>query len=77
MLNVIKQNRLHQKLIRPEGDPGRRAGYNQILGEGHNVHVSVGGLDSITLLLFLRSIGLDDVPAISVSALESVLKPSK
>ena len=44
--------------------------YNQILGEGHNVHVSVGGLDSITLLLFLRSIGLDDVPAISVSALE-------
>ncbi|MEG2136054.1 MAG: hypothetical protein RR150_08200 [Clostridia bacterium] len=34
-----------------------------------NYHVSVGGLDSITLLLFLRSIGLD-VPAISVSSLE-------
>lgn len=34
-----------------------------------NTHVSVGGLDSITLLLFLRSIGLD-VPAISVSTLE-------
>ena len=34
-----------------------------------NVHVSVGGLDSITLLCFIRSIGLD-VPAISVSALE-------
>ena len=32
-------------------------------------HVSVGGLDSITLLLFLRSIGVN-VPAISVSALE-------
>lgn len=32
-------------------------------------HVSVGGLDSITLLLFLRSIGID-VPAISVSVLE-------
>lgn len=31
--------------------------------------VSVGGLDSITLLLFLRSIGID-VPAVSVSALE-------
>ena len=43
--------------------------HNQILGEGHNVHVSVGGLDSITLLLFLRSIGLD-VPAVSVSTLE-------
>ena len=36
---------------------------------GMNAHVSVGGLDSITLLLFLRKIGID-VPAISVSALE-------
>lgn len=36
---------------------------------GLNTHVSVGGLDSITLLLFLRSIGID-VPAISVSILE-------
>ena len=32
-------------------------------------HVSVGGLDSITLLVFLRKIGID-VPAISVSSLE-------
>lgn len=44
--------------------------YDEIVGNrGANVHVSVGGLDSITLLLFLRSIGLD-VEAISVSALE-------
>ena len=34
-----------------------------------NYHVSVGGLDSITLLVFLRSIGID-CPAISVSSLE-------
>ncbi len=34
-----------------------------------NYHVSVGGLDSITLLLFLRSLGID-CPAISVSSLE-------
>lgn len=34
-----------------------------------NCYVAVGGLDSITLLLFLRSIGID-VPAISVSTLE-------
>jgi len=34
-----------------------------------NAHVSVGGLDSIVLLLLLRKIGID-VPAISVSALE-------
>ena len=36
---------------------------------GLNTHVSVGGLDSITLLIFLRSIGID-CPAISVSTLE-------
>lgn len=34
-----------------------------------NCYVAVGGLDSITLLLFLRSIGID-VPAVSVSHLE-------
>lgn len=36
---------------------------------GMTAHVSVGGLDSITLLVFLKSIGID-VPAISVSSLE-------
>lgn len=36
---------------------------------GLNYHVSVGGLDSITLLVFLRSIGID-CPAVSVSSLE-------
>lgn len=36
---------------------------------GFSAHISVGGLDSITLLLFLRKIGLN-VPAISVSSLE-------
>ena len=35
---------------------------------GLSSHVSVGGLDSIVLLLFLRKIGID-IPAISVSAL--------
>lgn len=43
--------------------------YDTITGRGDNVHVSVGGLDSITLLCFLRNIGID-VPAISVSILE-------
>lgn len=36
---------------------------------GFNVHVSVGGLDSIVLSVFLQSIGID-VPAVSVSMLE-------
>lgn len=44
--------------------------YKRITGEyDANCHVSVGGLDSITLLCFLRSIGID-VPAVSVSILE-------
>lgn len=43
--------------------------YDKITGDGAECHVSVGGLDSITLLVFLRSIGID-VPAISVSILE-------
>lgn len=45
--------------------------YEKITSEDRNVHVSVGGLDSITLKLFLDSIGLK-VPAISVSHLEDV-----
>lgn len=36
---------------------------------GYYCHVSVGGLDSITLLLFIRSLGYD-IPAISVSNVE-------
>lgn len=36
---------------------------------GLTCHVSVGGLDSITLLCFLRSIGID-IPATSCSSLE-------
>lgn len=36
---------------------------------GLNYHVSVGGLDSITLLIFLRSLGID-CPGVSVSLLE-------
>lgn len=37
---------------------------------GKNYHVSVGGLDSITLLIFIRDYCGFDVPAISVSSLE-------
>lgn len=44
--------------------------YETIEGDySANCHVSVGGLDSITLLIFLRNIGIN-VPAISVSILE-------
>lgn len=38
-------------------------------GRGLNYHVSVGGLDSICLFLFIKSLGYD-VPGISVSQLE-------
>lgn len=43
--------------------------YNEMQSRGYNAHVSVGGLDSITLFIWLHSIGLH-VPAISVSAVE-------
>jgi hypothetical protein len=43
--------------------------YDKITSNGGNCHVSVGGLDSITLLLFLRSIYIN-IPAVSVSSLE-------
>ncbi len=43
--------------------------YNECCKRDLNVHISVGGLDSITLLLFLRSIGIN-IPAISVTILE-------
>ena len=43
--------------------------YNECGKRDLDCYVSVGGLDSITLLLFLRSIGID-VPAVSVSSLE-------
>lgn len=37
---------------------------------GCNCHISVGGLDSITLLMFIRKLGYKDIPAISVSNVE-------
>lgn len=43
--------------------------YEECGKRGLDCHVSVGGLDSITLYLFLRSIGIH-VPAVSVSSLE-------
>ena len=42
---------------------------NELDNRGLNAHVSVGGLDSIVLLCFLRKIGID-IPAVSVSSLE-------
>lgn len=43
--------------------------YEEMHKRGHSCHVSVGGLDSITLFIWLHSIGIH-VPAISVSAVE-------
>lgn len=43
--------------------------YEECSKRGINCHASVGGLDSITLFVFLKSIGIH-VPGISVSSLE-------
>lgn len=45
--------------------------YMEMQKRGFEAHVSAGGLDSITLYLFLRSIGIH-VPAISVSGVEDL-----
>jgi len=47
--------------------------YNEIVDvRGKNVHISVGGLDSLTLLYFIRSLGYSekDIPAIGATVLE-------
>lgn len=44
--------------------------YNECCKRDLNCHVSVGGLDSITLYMFLKSIGIHSVPGVSVSSLE-------
>lgn len=43
--------------------------YNECCKRDLNCHVSIGGLDSITLYLFLKRIGIN-VPGVSVSCLE-------
>lgn len=43
--------------------------YNKVNEMGHECHVSVGGLDSSVLFIWLKSIGIN-VPAISVSHVE-------
>lgn len=45
--------------------------YNECGKRDLGCYVSVGGLDSITLFFFLKSIGID-VPAVSVSSLEDI-----
>lgn len=67
-----RAEQFHRNQKLPYEDKISRAGnlawefYNKLEGQ---CYVAVGGLDSITLYLFLRSIGID-VPAVSVSALE-------
>lgn len=81
VLERMKENDTKQKIamfrVKQQQDYGFKKRYAKIRAweffnhpeiDG-NCYVAVGGLDSITLLFFLRSIGID-VPAISVSALE-------
>ena len=65
---MVKQKQPYEYKVR-YAEIRAREFYDECSRRGLNTHVSVGGLDSITLLLFLRSIGID-VPAISVSTLE-------
>jgi len=62
------RRRAHEFYVEISRNYGRDA-------ECGNVHVSVGGLDSITLLLFLRKHIDPDIAAISVSSLEDKSMP--
>lgn len=44
---------------------------DRLYSENKDVHVSIGGLDSLTLYLFLKSIGIH-IPGVSVSSLEDL-----
>lgn len=47
--------------------------YHEIVDvQSHNVHISVGGLDSLTLLYFIRNLGYTEnqIPAIGATVLE-------
>lgn len=56
----VKIRRSRERAVEFSGEMDKRQCY---------AHVSVGGLDSIILHVFLKSVGID-VPAISVSSLE-------
>lgn len=63
-----KQNLPYEEKIQRQTAIAREF-YEEMQIRGFNCHVSVGGLDSITLLIWLHSIGIH-VPAISVSNVE-------
>ena len=63
-----KQNLPYDKKIARQKDIAWEF-YNEMCKRGLNAHVSVGGLDSITLYIWLKSIGIN-VPGISVTGVE-------
>lgn len=63
-----KQQLPYERKLERQTDIAREF-QNEMKSRGYNCHVSVGGLDSITLTVWLQSIGVD-VPAISVSGVE-------
>ena len=67
-LMIQKQNEPYEIKVR-RAEIRAREFMRELDARGYEAHISVGGLDSITLLFFLRKIGID-IPAISVSALE-------
>lgn len=67
-LMIQKQNEPYEIKVR-RAEIRAKEFMDELYKRNYEAHISVGGLDSITLLFFLRKIGID-VPAISVSGLE-------
>lgn len=65
-----KQNMPYYAKIEHAKKVAREFYDKMVLERGANVHVSVGGLDSITLLLFLRKYVDSEIVGVSVSSLE-------
>lgn len=66
---MVAMQRLPYEIKKKRAELRAKEFLSEMDGREKNVHVSVGGLDSITLYVFLKMIGIN-VPGISVSALE-------
>lgn len=66
---MVAMQRLPYEIKKKRAELRAREFMSEMEDRDKNAHVSVGGLDSITLFIFLKMIGIE-VPGISVSALE-------
>jgi hypothetical protein len=69
---MLSKQRVPYAIKRKMAETRIREFYNEAAARGYGVHVSVGGLDSITLACLIREMGYtpEEVPLVSASTLE-------